>query len=103
MAGTIADEFDLLTVRAAVLAWPVGIENITQHVNDLDIRLFAGAADIVGLADAPPLEHGANRAAVIGDIQPIPALLTVAIDRQRQPAQRMMDRERNQFFRKLVG
>ena len=39
------------------------------------------AADIIGFADASPLEHGANCGAMIGYIEPIPALLAVAIDR----------------------
>ena len=81
MAGPIADELDLLTIRAAIRTWPFGIKNIAQSVNDLDVRLFAAPADIIGFADASPLEHGANRGAVIDDIKPIPALLTIAIDR----------------------
>ena len=82
MAGTIANEFDLLTIRAAVRTWLLDIKNIAQGVNDLDVRFFAVPADIKGFADASSIEYSADRGAVIDDIKPIPALLTVAIDRQ---------------------
>src|SRR5450759_2550000 len=103
MAGPIADEFDLLTIRAAIRTRPLGIKNIAQSVNDLDVRLFAAPAYIIGFADASPIEHSANRGAVIGDIKPISALLAVAIDRQWHTSQPMMNRQGNEFFRKLIG
>ena len=103
MAGTIADERDLLVIRAAVRARLLGIENIAQEAHDLDVRFFAAAADIVGFADTPALKHGADRSTVIDDIKPIAALLTVTIDRQCQPAQGMADHQGNEFFRKLIG
>jgi len=52
MAGTIADKFDLLSVRAAICAGLLNIENITQGVYDIDVGFFGSPSDVVSLPDA---------------------------------------------------
>src|SRR6185503_20660975 len=82
VTGTVADKRDLPSVRTAVGARPLGIEDIAQGVHNLDIRTFVASTDVVGVADTTTLQHAAQRGAMIGHIKPIAPLLAVAVDRQ---------------------
>src|SRR6185312_3386997 len=103
VTGTVADKCDLPAVRTAVGARTLGIEGIAQGVHNVDIRTLVAPADIVGAADATALQHAAQGGAMIGHVKPITPLLSVAINRQRPIAERMMDHQWDQLFRKLIG
>src|SRR5665213_4589188 len=77
--SAIADKLDLLPVRAAVCARLLELENIAQGVHDIDVGFFRSSPDIIRLADASTFQHCANSGTVIGDIQPISPLLTIAV------------------------
>ena len=51
----------------------------------VEVRLFAVAADVVGLARLAAGQHPPQRPAMVLDIQPVADLLPVAVDRQRLP------------------
>jgi hypothetical protein len=48
------------------------------------------------------LEHGADRGAVVADVQPVAHVLAVAVDRQRLAGERVDDHQRDQLFGELV-
>ena len=50
---------------------------------------LAVAADVVGLAGAPRVEHARDRRAVVLDVQPVAHVLAVAVDRQRLARERV--------------
>src|SRR5689334_18274473 len=96
MAGTIGYERDQRAGAAAGrrrtrrksrgkrgVAAEGAVDGVADHAYDVAVVALVAAADIVGLADAAALDHGHQRVAVIRDVQPIPDVRAVAIDRQR--------------------
>src|SRR6266567_5559743 len=98
MPRAVLDECDLPHV---IGPWLELAENTAQRTHDLEIGLFGATADVVGLTGSAALEHGADRCAVIADVEPVADLQTVAVDRQWLSGNRVVDHERNQLFRKL--
>jgi hypothetical protein len=103
VAGTVLHEGHLAGVRLAVFARAQFVEDRAQRTHHVDIGLFVPAADVVGLAQRTRLEHAPDRAAVVGHVQPVAHLLAVAVDRQRLAGQRIVDHQRDQLFREVVG
>ena len=103
MPGAVAHVGDLARVRLAIGAWLQRIEPGAQGVHHLEVGLFVPAAHVVGFARHPALEHSAQRTGMVAHMEPVAHLLTVAIDRQRLARERVVDHQRNQLFRKLVG
>ena len=52
---------------------------------------------------APFLQYGQDRAAVIDDKEPVAHILAVTVDRQFLPLEGVVDDQRNEFFREVVG
>ena len=72
-------------------------------MDDVDVRLLVPATDVVGLTQVACVQHAADGAAMVFDVEPVADLHTVAIHRQRFARQRIDDHQWDEFFRKMVG
>ena len=82
MSGSIFNEGDLFFVRLTIFAGLEFIKQVTQGMYHFQIRLLVPATDVVGLAHNALLQHGRDPFAMVYHIEPVPDLLSVAIDRQ---------------------
>src|SRR3954452_1275457 len=73
VAGAVGDVLDELLAGARELEDPL---------DDLDVRTLVGAADVVGLTRRPVLEHVADAAREVLDVEPVAHVHPVAVDRQ---------------------
>ena len=107
--------FFLLTFAAAIpaivsggIALAIGpraefVEDGAERVNNVEIRLFVPAADVVDLAELAGFKDAADGTAVISDVEPVADLLTIAVDGQGFAGQRVMDDQGDELFREVVG
>jgi hypothetical protein len=72
-------------------------------MDDLNILLFIVSADIVSFKQPSLLLYHIDRLRMIFHIQPVPDILSIAIHRQLLSLQCIVDDQRNQFFRELIG
>src|SRR5688572_13652559 len=103
MAGPVCYKSNLVYIRLAVFAWLFCIQNSAKRFYYFQIRLLIPAANIVNLAWSALCQNPSNRCTMIFYIQPVANLLSIAINRQRFALQSIMNDERNQFFRKMMG
>src|SRR5207248_4302900 len=61
------------------------------------------ATYVVALAGTAAGHDFVERAGVVVDIEPVPDIVALAIDRDRLAVQRLQDRQRDQLFREMVG
>ena len=94
MTRTVLDVLDQVLALA---------EGLDDEPDDLDIRLFVVAADVVDLAVGALVQHGVDRRAVVGDVQPVADLHAVAVDGQRLAGLAVVDHQRNELFGELIG
>ena len=103
VAGAVLDVGDLLFVRLAVGTRTEFVEDGAQGVDDVEVGHFVPAADVVDLAHPARLEDTADGAAVVFHIEPVADLLAVAVDGQGLAGQGVVDDQRNELFREVVG
>ena len=103
MAGAVLDVGDLFLVRLAVGARAELVEDGAQGMDDVEVGLFVPAADVVNLARPARFEDTADGAAVVRDVEPVADLLAVAVDGQRLAGERVVDDQRDELFREVVG
>src|SRR4051812_15209342 len=78
------------------------IEQCEDAVREIYVLDLVAAADVVHLAVLSALDDDVDAAAVIGDEQPVPHMLPVAVERHRQPVDRIRNEERNDLLGELV-
>ena len=93
MAGAILDVYDKVFALAGVG------EN---ELDDLDIGSLVVAADVVHLAGRALFKHSRNGGAVILNVQPVPYLHTVTVDRQLLIVQAVVYHKRDELLWELV-
>ena len=71
------------------------IESGANSLNHFNVLHLIAAANVIGLARPPPGQHGTNRLAVIGNIDPVTDILSVSIHRNRFPTDCVQDDKRN--------
>ena len=79
------------------------IDGLTDQLDDVDIRLFVVATDVVAFTDSTTREYPFNGRAMVFDKQPISNIQAIAIDRERFAFERVENHQWDQFFRKLTG
>ncbi len=72
-------------------------------MDDFQVRLFVPAADVIGFPGDACFNDPAYGSAVVADIQPVPHIHSIPVDRQRFGVKRVVDDEGNEFFGELVG
>ena len=78
-------------------------KSLQNQFHNIEIYHLAVAAKVVNRSRFALEKRGHNGGAMIGHVDPVAHVHTVAIDRERFVAHRFDDHERNQFFRELVG
>ena len=92
---------------AAVVALAVGhvldqrlvaAGQLQDALDDLDVLALVGAADVVGLARPPLLQHQGDGAGEVLHVQPVAHLAAVAVDGQRVAVQGVEHTQRDQLL-----
>src|SRR5579859_2183933 len=79
------------------------IDLVAKQTNQIRIRHFGAAADIVGFAETSAQQDERYSGAVIFHKQPVANIAAIAVNRQFLPGNRIDDHQWNEFFRKLIG
>ena len=103
MSGAVLYENLLSFVGLTVFSWRFLVENFTDGVNDLDVRLFVFAANVVGLPYPTLGEGGPDAGAVVSDVEPVADVHAVTVDGQVLTFEGVEDHERDEFLGKLEG
>src|SRR5690242_230684 len=98
MSRPVRHKSDLLAVGSAVLRRADPVEDVTNRPHDILVGLFRFPADAVALERRGMFQNVHDRRAMILDIDPIPDMFAVAINRQRLAIQRVEDHQRYQLF-----
>ena len=88
--------------RRASRASEFGIDGLADTLGHFEIWQSAVAPDKVGATNLAAFDRGVDRAAMIGYMQPVAHLETVAVDRQLAILDGAEDHQRNKFFRKTA-
>ena len=74
-----------------------------KDFDDIDVLPLVEAADVVGFSDFALMENQVDGPGMVLDIEPVTDILALAIDRQRLAMADVVDKQRNQLLRELVG
>ena len=73
-----------------------------NNLDNLNVGFLIVTAEIIYLTDSSFFQHGQDAVAVIFDIEPIPDIQTLTINRQRLILRSIVDHQRNQLLGKLI-
>ncbi len=79
------------------------VDGAYYHLDYVDVLPLVEAADIVSLGHLSAMEDEVDGTRVILDVEPVSHILAPAVHRQRASVADIVDEQRNQLFRKLVG
>ncbi len=101
VAGAVRDEGDERRVRL----WS-RVEFVEQRANVLhqfEVGQLVVAADVIGLARRAFFEHGAERRAMVADIEPVADVLAFSVNGDRFAAKAFENDDGDELFGKLIG
>src|SRR6267378_6719231 len=101
MAGPVLHESDLLPIGFAVAPRLALVQDITDAMHHLKVRLLVRGADIVGLARPASRQHAPDCSTVVRNVEPVTNVLAVAVDRQPFSRESAANDKRDQFFGEL--
>ena len=102
VAGAVGDVGDELLAGALGVA-EQAVDGLNHHFHDVDVLPLVEAADVVGVAGLAPVENHVDGAGVVDHIEPVAHIFPLAIDGQGLAVADVVDEERDEFFRELVG
>src|SRR6516165_1667675 len=103
MARPIDDEGDQPLALAVRLSRQHLIEQTANGPDRVEIRRFDVTADIVVLPYPAFGEDRKQGTGMVFDIDPVPDIFPLPVNRDRLVVQRLQDSERDQLFREMVG
>src|SRR4030095_6740309 len=77
--------------------------DLENAADDLAVRQWAIAPDVVNLPLATSFEHCHQPSTVVLDVQPVTNLEAVTVERKQPASHCISDHERDQFLGRLVG
>ena len=95
----VSDKVQRVTVRIAQQS----VNSLYQHLYYVDVLPLVEASDVVGLGRPPRVEYQVDGAGVVLDVEPVAHVLALAVDRQRPAVAYVVDEQRYELLRKLVG
>ena len=95
----VGDEVHILALLTAQQA----INGVDKHLDDVDVLPLIETTDIIGISNLTLMEDEVDGTGMIDDIEPVANVLTLAINRQRLAMADIIDEQRNQFLRELIG
>ena len=76
---------------------------LEQPLDRVAVRQLGPARDVVRLARSTVPEHEIDRRGVVADVQPVPPLEAVAVERQRPVVERVRDEQRDELLGVVEG
>ena len=102
MTGAVGDVGDELLAGAFRVA-EEAVDSLNHHLHNVDVLPFIEAADVVSITRLAPVENDVDSAGVILHIEPVAYVLSFAVDGQRLSVPDIVDEERDELLRELVG
>ena len=102
MTGTVGDKGDEVQVLA-LLASQQAVDGLDDDLDDVDVLPLVEAADIISLGNLTLMEDEVDGTGVVLHVEPVAHVLSLAVDRQRLTVADVVDKERYQLLRELVG
>ena len=95
-------------IRDELLRRPFGVAQQPVHRPDdhpyqVDVLPFVEAPDVIRIGDLTPVEDHVDGPRMVFDIQPVAHVLATAVHGQRLSVADVVDEQRNELLRKLVG
>ena len=97
--GNIGDQVHVL----AFLASEQTVNGVDDHLDDVDVLPFVESADVVGLCHFALMEDEVDGSCVVFHKQPVAHVLALAIYGQWLAVADVVDEQRYQLLRKLIG
>ena len=97
--GYISDEIHIL----AFLSAEQSIHGLDNHLDDIDVLPLIETADVIGLGNLTLVENHIDGTGMIYYIQPVAHVLTLTIYWQWLAMTDIVDKQRNQLLRELIG
>ena len=105
VSGTVLHEGDQISIpldlQVALKRMHL-FQQVADIFYDLKVLFFAFTADIVGFSRDPFQQDQPDRFTVVVDIEPVPHIFPVAVDRKVFAFDGIEDHERDELFRELV-
>ena len=79
------------------------IHRVDHHFDDVNVLPLVETTDIIGFRNLPIVENHVNGPRMILHVQPVAHVLALTIHRQRLAVADVVDEQRNQLLRELVG
>ena len=79
------------------------INGVDDCLNDVDILPFVETTNVVCFGDSSFVEDGVDGSSMVFYVEPITYVLALAIDGKRLAMTYVVDEERYQFLRELIG
>ena len=77
--------------------------NTDDELHDIDILFFVESAHIIDFADTAAFQYGIDSLSVVFHIEPVAHIVALTIDREFLTGQYILDNQRYQFFREMIG
>ena len=97
--GHVGDQVHVLALGASEQA----VHRPDQHPHDVDVLPLVEAPDVVGLGDSALVEYQVDRPRVVLHVEPVAHVLALPVDRKRLAVAYVVDEQRYQLLRELVG
>ena len=94
----IRNEIHVLSLRTAEKP----VDRIDKDLDDVDVLPLVEPADVIRLRNLTLMENQVYRPCVILDIEPVPHVLALSVDRKRLAVTDIVDKQGNELLRKLV-
>ena len=102
MAGAVGNEGDEVHVLA-FLASQQTVNGLDNHLDDIYVLPLVESADIVCVGNLALVEDKVDGACMVFYEQPVANVLALSIDWQRFAVANVVDEQRYQFLRELIG
>ena len=79
------------------------IQQLAQGTYDVDVGALGASTDVIGFTHATARKDLADRSAVVGHVEPVAHIEPIAVDRQILAGHGILNDQRYQLFRKLIG
>ena len=95
----VGNQIQILALRAAQQT----IDRLDDDLDQIDVFPLVESADVVGLGHFATMENQVDGPCVVLDVEPIADVLAFAVDGQRLAVADVVDEQRNQLLRELIG
>ena len=102
VTSTVGNEGDEVHILA-FLTTQQAVDGVDDHLDDVDVLPLVETTDVVGLGNQALVEDEVDGTGVVLDEQPVAHVLALAIHGQRLAVADVVDEQRNQLLRELIG